>query len=311
MSKTYSDGYALGQKDGANGENRLPARAWVRSLTHLGSYLPGAQNRDDEWIKGYRQGFEDKVRQINVSQPGRGIAMESMENRGFSEIMGTTPTGGDHGTNTFTHRIAVARNLYEQTVGLQHFLLQTGNDFQSLFSRHALLAGEFFDDLLMYHIRPRVQQIASLAESVQVQDQPKLQALIQKYEQAIQGKERGLTAATAYFAQMSLSMADQLSSLAAAISNGDPRDYDTQLAVAQSIRRVFEALLTQLDAIGRAYDSCSRDHDELMRQDFDAFIRQNIEPRLGEISALWRKVRDFDIEGINDVISRLRIVSSA
>ena len=94
------------------------------------------------------------------------------------------------------------------------------------------------------------------------------------------------------------------------MGNGDPRDDETQLAVAQSVRRVFEALLGQLDAIGRAYDACARDHDELMRQDFDALIRQNIGPRLQEISDLWRVVRDRDLVGIDDVISRLRTVPS-
>jgi hypothetical protein len=68
MSKTYSDAYALGQKDGASGDNRLPMRAWMRTLTNMGSYLPGAENRDDEWIKGYRQGFEDQRRQFNIAQ---------------------------------------------------------------------------------------------------------------------------------------------------------------------------------------------------------------------------------------------------
>ena len=240
--------------------------------------------------------------------------MERVEGMSFSERSDGGFSGGAGGAmagaNTFAHRSAVARNLYEQSARLRNFLYQTEGDFRALFSQHELLVGEFFNDLLTYHIRPRVQQIAQLASDVQTQDQPRIQALVEKYEQAIQGKERGHAAATAYFANVNLSAADQLAGLAAAMGNGDPRDYETQLAVAQSVRRVFEALLGQLDAIGRAYDACARDHDELMRQDFDALIRQNIGPRLQEISDLWRVVRDRDLAGIDDVISRLRTVSS-
>jgi hypothetical protein len=312
MSKTFSDAYKLGQSDGEEGENKLPTRAWVRSLTHIGSYLPGAENRDDEWVKGYRQGFEDKVKQVNVKvQPDKEVTMNSNETMSFpNQLPETSPMGGSQGTNAFAYRIAIARNLYEQTTHLRNFLFQTDADFRNLFSQHELLAGEFFNDLLTYHLRPRVQQISELANQVQTQDQPKIQSLVEKYEYAIQGKERGQAAATAYFAHIGLSHADQLSGLSAAIGNGDPRDYDTQLAVAQSVRRIFEGLLSQLDAIGRAYDSCVRDHDELMKQDFDNLLRQNIEPRLQQISDLWRVVRDRDLAGIDDVISRLKTVAA-
>ena len=312
MSKHYADGYDLGQRDGTNGENRLPMRAWVRSLTNVGSYLPGATNRDDEWIKGYRQGLEDKVRDFRVSVSEKdGNMVATAANHPLGAADNDPPTGGGTGgINSFTHRIAVARNLYEQANRLQSFLHQTENDFRMLFSRHDLLAGEFFNDLLNYHIKPRAQQIAGLAENVRAADLPKMQALVQKYEQAILGKERGQAAATAYFASIALRAADQLSGLTAAVGAGDPRDYGTQLETARSVRRVFEGLLSQLDALGRAYDACARDHDELMRQDFDALIRQNINPRLQEISDLWRTVRDRDLAGIDDVISRLQTVSS-
>lgn len=304
MSKSYSEGYTLGQQDGAGCENRLPARAWMR-LAHVGSYLPGAENRDDEWRKGYRQGFEDRVRQVNVVQRSGETAMGLNQSGG----MGAAAAGG--GTNTFAHRIAVARSLYEQALRLQRFVEQTGEDFGALFSRHDVLVGEFFNDLLTYHIRPRMQQLYDLAESVQTQDRPRIAALVEKYEIAISGKEAlGQAAATRYFASINLSSANRLSGLTAALGDGDPRDYETQLAVAQSIRRAFEALLEQLDAMGRAYDACARDHDELMRQDFDALIRQNIEPRLQEISDLYRAVQHQDLPGVDDVISRLRTVSS-
>ena len=47
-----------------------------------------------------------------------------------------------------------------------------------------------------------------------------------------------------------------------------------------------------------------------MQQDFDRFIRNNIEPRLHSLSDLWRAVNDKDLAGIDDVISRLQTVSA-
>lgn len=307
MNKSFSDGYALGQADGSDGENRLAMRSWVRSFTNLGSYLPGAENRDDQWINGYRNGFEDKVRHIYVQPFSKDDAsMNNLTSSRGPDVPGTDSTGAN---NTFAHRIAVARNLYDQAVRLRNFLHHTQRSFSTLFAQHDLLAGEFFNDLLHYHIRPRLQEMALLADNVQTLDQPKIQRLVEKYEYAIRGKERGQVAATSFFASVNLAAADHLSGLQMGMGGHDPRDYTTQLAVARSVRRAFEGLLSQLDSTGRMYDACVKDHDELMRQDFDALIRQHLDPRLLEISNLWRAVHDKDLPGIDDVIDRLRVVS--
>lgn len=308
MSKTYSEAYALGQKDGEQGENKMAWRSFTRTLTNVGSYLPGAENRDDEWLKGYRQGFEDQVRLVNVNikqEGGGAMGLNSFSGVGSD---GYSATSG--GQNSFAHRIAVAENLYQQVLTTERVLYQTEQDFGQLFVRHELLASEFFNDLLTYHIRPRIAQIQAITETVSQIDRPVIQSFILKYQQAIRGKEQGLTAANQYFAAINLAAVQPLSGLSVAVSQGDPRDYHTQLAVAHSIKQVFETLMSQVDAISREYHHCIQDHDQLMKQDFDGFIRNNVEPRLQDLSDLWRAIHDKDIAGIDDVISRLNTVSS-
>lgn len=316
MSKTYAQAYVLGQKDGASGQDRLSWRAFARMLSNPGSYLPGAQNRDDQWIKGYRQGFEDKVRVQQVApvtQQAMGLDSAAPSGGGIDAPPlggGRGGEGGGGGPNTFAHRIAVAQSLYEQIVQLESFLQQTDSDFAQLFARHELLAGEFFNDLLQYHVHPRRQQLAEVAYAVASQDKRRMQDIVLKYQQAIHGKSLGQTRAAEYFSAVALGVANHLGHLSAALGDGDPRDYDTQLAVAQSLRRMFEALLAQLDTAAKRYHACALDHDELMRQDFDAFINENVEPRLQDFSDLWRAIQDRDLVGVDDVISRLRIVAS-
>lgn len=66
MAKDFSKGDQLGHEDGKNGDNRLALRALQRIATNPSSWLPGAENRDNEFRRGYLTGFEDEVRRPHV-----------------------------------------------------------------------------------------------------------------------------------------------------------------------------------------------------------------------------------------------------
>ena len=159
-------------------------------------------------------------------------------------------------------------------------------------------------------IKKLPDQMTHLKQEVVNDDLVKLRDLVLKYEQAIHGMAQGQASATQYFNAINLASSNHLSGIGMAMGNSDPRDYDTQLAVARSIKNIFEALRSQIDASGKELDACANNHDQLMRQDFNAFIQNNVEPRLHGLSALWREVNDKDIVAIDDVIMRLITVSS-
>lgn len=314
MSKTYSDAYALGQKDGETGENRLSWRAFKRTFTNPGSYLPGAGNRDDEWIKGYRQGFEDRVRELRVAPPStKGSQVNTLDHsqNNFSNTFSGAPGGsGGGGSNTFAYRISVAESLYEQIVRLVKFIENTATEFDGLFEKHQQLVGEFFFDLQTDNVKPRKLELEVLAEALASEDAPAVRGLIEKYQTAVHGKLRGGIEATKYFTNVNTLIPVNQLGLSMTLDSADPRDYETQLTIARSIRRIFEDLKDQVDSAGKTYDSCAKDHDQLMKQDFDQFIRENVQPRLQTMSDIWRNINNRDIVAIDDVISRILTASN-
>jgi hypothetical protein len=230
---------------------------------------------------------------------------------------GGTSAASGGGDVSLTRLINVSHNFYQQAVHLESFVEQTREDFQRLFAGHELLIAEYFIDLENHHIRPREQQLVRLADSVRALDLPWIRNLIQKYEQAKAGKESaGLSNAAAYFASINASAADRLSGLSVTMGNADPLDYDTQIAVAQSIRRMFEALMEQIRAIGDAYHDCAQEHQKvLMKQDYERLMNEIINPRLQEISDVYRAIGAggsgvTDLDAIDDVIARLRRLGS-
>ena len=52
MAKDYSNGYTQGQTDGKDGDNKLAMRSFKR-LLNIGTWLPGAENRDAQFRTGY------------------------------------------------------------------------------------------------------------------------------------------------------------------------------------------------------------------------------------------------------------------
>lgn len=87
MSKAFSQGNQDGHEDGKTGDNHLAKRAFKRLFNPL-SYAPGAENRDDEYRRGYLAGFEDEVRVkqvIPVDPANTGAAM--LDNQGRGQIL--------------------------------------------------------------------------------------------------------------------------------------------------------------------------------------------------------------------------------
>jgi len=111
MAKDFYEGYKLGALDGKSGDNKLASRSFKRLVSKIGSWLPGAENRDAQFREGYLTGFNDKVRTIQTSN----IAPNNT----------TLPaTGGTMSSSTsFSHQV-------ELLLGLKQYL----NDFQDRLS---------------------------------------------------------------------------------------------------------------------------------------------------------------------------------
>jgi len=85
MSKDYSKGYKQGQQDGANGDNNLAMQSFKRLFTEVGSWLPGADNRGDQFRAGYLAGFEDKIRVIQTDNTPRSPMPETLGRGEFTD----------------------------------------------------------------------------------------------------------------------------------------------------------------------------------------------------------------------------------
>ena len=59
MSRDYAKGLADGRTDGQTGDNHLPSRA-LKRLFQPDQLLPGAENRHDQYRKGYLRATKTK-----------------------------------------------------------------------------------------------------------------------------------------------------------------------------------------------------------------------------------------------------------
>lgn len=316
MSKTYSDAYTLGQKDGETGQNKLPWHAFKRMFTNVGVYLPGAGNRDDEWIKGYRQGFEDRVRELRIVQSNatKEDQMNSL-NHGMgnpsnipSATLGSSGGSGGNGGqgNNLATRIAAAQSLYETIVKFGKFVDETNAEYENVFVKHKyLLLEEYFDSLQESYVKPRISQLVQLQMDLSNQDTIFVRQKIQEYHQAASGLVNGLVLANKYFTDTDASIPqNNLSSIPNA-EGGDVRDLNYQLAIAKNIKTLFENLRDQVDLIGKSYDACTKSHDQVFLQHFQYFIDNHAAPRLQDMSDIWRNINNKDIVAIDDLINRL------
>jgi hypothetical protein len=212
MSKDYSKGYEQGQKDGASGNNRLAMRAAQR-LLHVGAYLPGFGARDDEFIEGYKTGFQDKLRVIQTSQKentmpetlGRGgitdesrIERESKhphENQqAAGKLGGTQPpfadikervqtatasilTGGSPMSNSFAHQKELLLNLKQYLSQFQERLLGVSGSYQSTLDE--LHSAGMMDETYARYVQNELAQtqtlISRLVEHIGATDIPRVE----------------------------------------------------------------------------------------------------------------------------------------
>lgn len=212
MAKDYSAGYALGQQDGADGNNRLASRSFMR-LFRIGAYLPGCGARDDEFIEGYKAGFRDKVRIIKVHQEistmtetqGRGdLADESRiereakrahENPGDTGKSASSPppiailneqvkaatdsilTGGTSMSNSFAHQKELLLNLKHYLGQFQERLLGVAGSYQSKLDE--LHGAGMMDETYRKYVESELAQTQSLIKNlvahIDANDIPKVQ----------------------------------------------------------------------------------------------------------------------------------------
>lgn len=285
-----------GEDDARSGREAIPQRAVSLRRTILSG--PGrTANEEEIYLNRYNamknsENLTSKMAEI-IRADGPSFSAPSSSNS----------------KNSFAHRIKAAENLYEGIVRIGHVIDSTEKDLRTIFMHHDLLIAEYFEDLLQNNIKPRVIDLRALKQEIVQHDARAVAALVEKYQQAIRGKEQGKQIAEEFFSNVNLAALAHLDRVAIDQGSGNPRDYDTQIAVAWSIKGMFEALLVQIDMTGRAYDACVHEHGELMEQDFSAFVRNNVEPRLHTLTGIWRAVSDTDITAIDDIIARLKAVS--
>jgi len=217
MPKDFSKGYAQGQQDGVTGNNRLAMRAFKR-LLNFGAYLPGAGNRDDEFIEGYKAGFRDKVRVIQTSPRenamppetlGRGdftdesrIEHESKrphENQQTTGKPGATPppfadikehvktatnsilTGGSPMSNSFAHQKELLLNLKQYLTQFQERLLGVSSSYQNKLDE--LHGAGMMEETYKRYVENELAQtqslIKNLVDHIGASDIPKVQKEIE------------------------------------------------------------------------------------------------------------------------------------
>jgi hypothetical protein len=305
MSKTFSKGYTLGQKDGQSGENRLPSRSFSRLFTHAGSYLPGAENRDAEWVKGYRAGFEDQVRTLNVKlhPEEQAMSIESLTSgKRHIEILPENP--GSSAKNSLDYQISVAESLLSLMGNAANVLDATGEQFSHLVQAHADWMNDFMALFVEEHMRPRLRQLGEIYLALTNEDVREIRSIINSLMSLKYGAKGGQYA-TQLFNAVTLGLVDGLSQIGGAVGSGQVNSYATQIEVSESLKRVLMALLGQINRLGTTLNQRVNEHDELMNEDFDKFYRNHAEPRLAQLSKLYRAVASEDIPVLEDIIRRL------
>ncbi|WP_295386132.1 hypothetical protein [uncultured Thiodictyon sp.] len=174
MSQDFAIGNQHGHEDGRGGDNRLAARA-ARRLLDLGSYLPGAENRDDEYRRGYLAGFEDEVRVQRVTPAAPGTPR---------------PTGAAAMSNatSFAHQIELLQSLRHYLSEFQERLQGVSANYQrKVDALHAEggLMDETYRDLVEQQVSETRALIERLVEHIGANDIPAVQREIGYLEQKL------------------------------------------------------------------------------------------------------------------------------
>jgi len=175
VSKDYSKGNKDGHEDGKTGDNRLALRG-AKRLLNIGSYLPGAENRDGQYIKGYVAGFQDEVRVSNVKLAPQGQSS-------------TRPTGEQAMSNatSFAHQIELLLNLKQYLLDFQERLLGVSANYQrKVDALHgAGLMDETYRDFVEREVETTRAMITRLVDNIGASDIPAVEREIAYLERKL------------------------------------------------------------------------------------------------------------------------------
>lgn len=121
MNKDYAKGLTDGHSDGQTGDNRLPSRALNR-LLQPDQLLPGAQNRHDQYRKGYAQGNEDEGRLRSAAASVNNQALHQESAMSYQ-------AGGTSGS--IDEQLQLLQRMREYLHTLNEFLDNQSNVYQS------------------------------------------------------------------------------------------------------------------------------------------------------------------------------------
>ena len=159
-------GYTQGQQDGSDGDNKLAMRSAQRLVTDIGSWLPGADNRDHQYRAGYRAGFHDKVRIIQTT---------------------TAPEGSMSSTTSFAHQIDLLDELEKYLSDFQERLMGVSANYQRKVDglHQAGMMGETYYRYVENELAQTQAMIAKLVEHISASDIPTVQGEIAYLEQKL------------------------------------------------------------------------------------------------------------------------------
>lgn len=176
MNKDYTHGLADGHADGQTGDNRLPSRALNR-LFQIDQLLPGAENRHDQYRKGYVQGNEDEGRLRSAAaslnhqplMPEPNMSTHDLRHSVPQSVHNTltypTPGGG----SSIEEQLQLLRRMQEYLNTLNDFLDNQSNVYQSKADQVGGdgLLREMHNDIAnnMQHTRQRMRQMILEIES--------------------------------------------------------------------------------------------------------------------------------------------------
>lgn len=244
------------------------------------------------------------------------MGIESMGNSSRNiEILPENPAGnfsqgsGNAGVHDFDYQISVAESLLSLIGNAANALEATGQQFYHLVQNHDDLMRQYFDWFIENNLRPRIRQIGEIYTALVAEDTHEIKSIIESLMNAKHGFNGGQQA-TKLFASVTLGLQDGLSQIGGAMgAHGQLNDYETQINVALNLKRILVALQETINTLARKLNQRVQDHDDLMRQDFDKFISQCAEPRMQQLSDLWRSVANEDIPEVERMIRQLQTAS--
>jgi hypothetical protein len=141
-------------------------RSAQRLATNIGSWLPGSDNRDNQYRAGYRAGFEDKVRTIQTT---------------------TLPEATMPNATSFAHQIDLLVELNQYLGDFQERLMGVSANYQRKVD--ALHQAGMMDETYYRYVENELAQtqalIAKLVEHISANDMPRVRSETAYLEQKL------------------------------------------------------------------------------------------------------------------------------